>query len=407
MLDTPEFDQISLSSPGLHTVSNPHRNKKERRERQDMDTAATQQSPLWLEHHPMTWKPDDFKDPCAYVVEITKDGEREIQEGLKKFKELGLEEYETSTNNFPLPTLRAQLQQACHDVHQGRGFVIVRGLGLVGEDNPDNITMFLGVSDHIGSQRGRQARAKGYMLQHITDPKTLTTAYEQRHGIHTPAGLEWHTDMGPDILALHVRSLAEQGGDTYIAPSFTIYQELVKEHPEMVEILRRPFPVQICNNPVQYAMTPLLHVGEDRILLSFDPGRLVPRAGADVSPLSPEQERALCVISELADKFRLRLDMKPGDMVFINQWSTLHSRDNYVDAKDSDGPRRHLVRLHLRNPELAWPIPEHMREPLEKAFGKDGKGHGHDGVRERYPLTPKDIESGPPSYTAGSASCDD
>lgn len=147
-------------------------------------------------------------------------------------------------------------------------------------------------------------------------------------------------------------------------------------------------------------------MAEDRILLSFDPGRLVARPDTEIPPLSSDQKRALGIVSEVADKFRLRLDVRPGDMIFINQWSTLHSRDKYVDAKDDDGPRRHLVRLHLRNPELAWPIPESMRVPMEKAFGKDGEGHGYDGVRERYPVTPADVASAPPRYTAGSAACD-
>ncbi|KAK4226379.1 hypothetical protein QBC38DRAFT_480540 [Podospora fimiseda] len=367
------------------------------------DASTTKCSIPWLQagHHPMAWKPDDFRYSHSYVIEINKEEEREVQEGLNKFLELGLDGHETTTGGFELPGLKDKLLQVCHEVHRGRGFVIVRGLGLSKQD-ADNITMFLGVSDHIGSQRGRQSKLRGYMIQHITDPTTLNTAYSQRHGIHTPADLEWHTDMGPDILALHVRSLAEEGGDTFIAPSFTIYQELVKDYPEVVETLCGPWPIQLSTNPIEYSMAPLLHVGEDRILLSFDPGRLVHRSTAPL--LSMEQKQALRVVADLADKFRLRLDMKPGDMVFINQWSTLHSRASYVDAKD--GPRRHLVRLHLRNPELAWPIPQVMRGPMERAFGKDGNGHGHDGVRDRYPVTPQDVVSAPPRYTAGSAACD-
>jgi hypothetical protein len=52
--------------------------------------------------------------------------------------------------------------------------------------------------------------------------------------------------MGADILALHVRSLAETGGDTFVASSWTIYKELAASYPEALAALCDPsWPIQV------------------------------------------------------------------------------------------------------------------------------------------------------------------
>ena len=56
----------------------------------------------------------------------------------------------------------------------------------------------------------------------------------------------WHCDMGTDVLALHVRSLAEAGGDTFVSSSWTIYKELVSSYPEVLKALcDANWPIQV------------------------------------------------------------------------------------------------------------------------------------------------------------------
>lgn len=52
--------------------------------------------------------------------------------------------------------------------------------------------------------------------------------------------------MGTDVLALHILALAETGGDTFVASSWTIYKELAASYPEVLKELRRPdWPIQV------------------------------------------------------------------------------------------------------------------------------------------------------------------
>lgn len=160
-------------------------------------------------------------------------------------------------------------------------------------------------------------------------------------------------------------------------------------------------------NPPRHIVAPLLHVSDGKILISVDPGRLGlhpatarsnPESHVTVPALSTHQLEALDVLSTLATEFRHCLDTKQGDMVFLNNLALLHARDSYVDPEN--GPGRHLVRLWLRNPELAWDIPRSMRVPWEAAFGPDGSGFP--GLVRRYPELPSPKYK-PPKYTAGSA----
>lgn len=52
--------------------------------------------------------------------------------------------------------------------------------------------------------------------------------------------------MGADVLALHVRSLAETGGNTFVASSWTIYMELARSYPDALKTLSDPsWPIQV------------------------------------------------------------------------------------------------------------------------------------------------------------------
>lgn len=113
----------------------------------------------------------------------------------------------------------------------------------------------------------------------------------------------------------------------------------------------------------------------------------------NIPELTPQQLEALHVLSTLASKHRLCLETQPGDMVFISNWAHLHARDSFEDP--SEGPRRHLVRLWLRNSKLSWAVPDSMRLPWEAAYGNDL-------IQRRFPAYPA-RKYRIPLYTAGSA----
>jgi hypothetical protein len=83
------------------------------------------------------------------------------------------------------------------------------------------------------------------------------------------------------------------------------------------------------------------------------------------SYLTPERERALTVVNDLARKMCVKLDSKAGDIQLINNLAMLHARDGFVDSVTQ---RRHLVRIGIRDPEYQWARPVGFEEQFETAY---------------------------------------
>lgn len=67
------------------------------------------------------------------------------------------------STNFPLPNLRHTLRQLSLELHNGRGFCVIRGLDYGKYSVEDNTVIFLGVQSFIAKTRARQDE-KGNMI---------------------------------------------------------------------------------------------------------------------------------------------------------------------------------------------------------------------------------------------------
>jgi hypothetical protein len=109
------------------------------------------------------------------------------------------------------------------------------------------------------------------------------------------------------------------------------------------------------------------------------------RRADGLAPPTGEQRRALDAVEEIARRNMVVLEARRGDMLFVNNHGVLHSREGFED----DGERpRYLVRMWLRNGELAWGLPEGgLREGNARIYdgcGGDGGGGGERGLGEQW-----------------------
>ncbi|KAI2643736.1 Clavaminate synthase-like protein [Xylaria nigripes] len=348
---------------------------------------------------PMVWSREDKTSFGSQIVELSPFDVAEVEQAVKHFLGLGLDGSEVTRENFPLPVLGSRLDGCAAEIHQGRGLCIVRGLTPESYSAEDNVIMFLGLASYIGGQRGVQT-SKGAMLTHVYESHSWVVPREKRHGIHTNGSLPFHTDMGCDILAIHIRNCAAEGGGTYVASVPAVYNAMMKANPRAVhDLAKHNWPVQVSIRGISpFVLAPLLGFQSGNLVMSADPARIGPHpaiAHGRIPDLLPVQKEALASLQQTAREMQVRLPTRQGDIAFINNWSVLHARGSY---QDSDQATRHLIRLWLRNEKYSWEIPESMKTPWEASFGQKAKRI----VNRQYPVAPMP-EYMEPKFTNGSA----
>jgi len=83
--------------------------------------------------------------------------------------------------------------------------------------------------------------------------------------------------------------------------------------------------------------------------------------------MSEEQAEALDCVHFTAVQHQLTMRLRVGDIQLINNLAVFHARNGF---RDREGQRRHIMRLWLRNEELAWKTPEGLRRTWEEKYGE-------------------------------------
>ena len=99
------------------------------------------------------------------------------------------------------------------------------------------------------------------------------------------------------------------------------------------------------------------------------------------------QAEALDMVHFTAAKHALTMRLQRGDIQLLNNLAVMHARSAFVDGSEQvdaavDGAtndaaetaewqvrRRHMIRLWLRNEEMAWETPEALRSVWEQKYG--------------------------------------
>jgi hypothetical protein len=143
-----------------------------------------------------------------------------------------------------LPKLGPVLRGLSKELHDGRGFFVLRTIPIDNYSREDNIVIYAGLSSYVGELRGVQDQGKKGVLNHIKD-LTLT---HSKNTIGAPAYTTdkqvFHTDNG-DIVALFALDVAAHGGTSRISSAWKAYNELAVTRPDLIRTLAEPWPVEV------------------------------------------------------------------------------------------------------------------------------------------------------------------
>ncbi|KAE8445881.1 hypothetical protein EG329_012805 [Mollisiaceae sp. DMI_Dod_QoI] len=323
---------------------------------------------------PLVWEGKDFENKSPWDLVLTKPQLEEIHNALLHFKGLQKPIGHVGQATFPLSSLSPILREQAKVLQNGRGFFVLRGLDVDRYSTEENVIIYAGVSSYIGSVRGRQDNKivdgvrQSSMLNHIKDLSQTSVAGRIGAPAYTTDKQVFHTDAG-DIVSLFCLNTAARGGASKLASSWRVYNELARTRPDLIKTLSEDWAFDGYGNVEKpYSTRPLLYhtPGQDnnpeRVIIQYArrgfTGFLNLPRSKDIPPITEAQAEALDALHFLAEKFSVTLDFQKGDVQYVNNLSIFHARDGFVDAP---GQERHLIRLWLRDPELAWETPEPLK----------------------------------------------
>lgn len=338
---------------------------------------------------PIVWEGSEWTDERQWVYPLSPEDLEEIHAAMTHFKDLKLEMGYISKETFPLPNLSKRLHGFAQELYSGRGFFILRTIPVEKYSREELVIIYSGISSHIGSGRGRQSGA-GAVIEHIKD---LTISHAHEHaktgGIgysgYTTDKQVFHTDIG-DLIALLVLETAAEGGTSWLSSSGRIYNELAATRPDLVKVLSdSDWPLDSFGGDPGYTTRPLLFYESEggHIVIQFSrrllTGYGAQKRSAHIPPITEAQAEALDAVHFIAEKYSLGFNLQKGDIQFINNLGLVHARDGFTNSPEKT---RHLVRLWLRNDELAWKTPGPLQRIWTRVFATPPDS-------QRFPLEPE------------------
>lgn len=239
-----------------------------------------------------------------------------------------------------------------HDMKDGHGFKLVRGLPVGDWDDLDLAIAYWAIGLQIGTPITNNP--EGDMIGHVID---LGKDYEnpQHRGYQTSAHMLFHSDQC-DVVTLLCLRISKAGGASKIVSSLAVHNEMVRRHPDLAAELARDFywtkHGEVPDGVSPWYLLPVFSYidgylsvvgGRNHIMK----GHALPGAPA----LTPAQLEALQVMADINEELHLSMTFRPGDIQLLNNHVVTHSRTAFEDWPEPER-RRKLWRLWLRNPDL-------------------------------------------------------
>jgi len=268
-----------------------------------------------------------------------------------------------NSSEINLGAFRAPMAEVCHQIKNGRGFQLVRGLPVVDWDRLDLAIAYWVIGLQIGTPLSNNP--DGDMIGHVTD---MGLDYENpnHRGYQTSAHMLFHTDQC-DVVTLLCLQTSMSGGSSRIVSAPAVHNEMLKQNPDLVAELTADMfwtkhgEVASGEDP-WYRMAVFNYL--DGYLTTAGGYKHIEKGHAlpGNPPLTKAQKDAFALMAKINEELHLSMDFEIGDIQILNSHVTMHSRTAYEDWPEAE-KRRRLWRLWLRNADIR-PRPEAFKHRI-------------------------------------------
>lgn len=301
--------------------------------------------------HPAAWKSSEVHGKDDFAIDLTdkhRDALVGAVEALKK-------DYKTDfhligRNDFSLDDIAEDLADWQHQISNGRGLLILRGFPVDDLPDEDIELMWFGLGTHFG--RPVSQSVMGDLLGHVVN---VGGDDARERAYRNSRSLRLHTDRC-DTVGMFALQPAMSGGLSSYCSALTIYNEILRTRPDLIEPLWRGFHLhkfgeQMPGDP-PYSKVPVPVISEKAGL----PTVILMRGYIDMAvdefglPFSEQDREAMDMFEDIGARPDIKLDfvLERGEATLFNNSRILHRRTAF---KDSDDPakKRHLMRLWLND----------------------------------------------------------
>jgi len=307
---------------------------------------------------PLMWTGAQLSQTEDWITRLSSAEIAEILDAVKKVEAMDIPMFDIRAEHFPLPLLAPRLKALQHELEGGRGFAVLRGIPVDELSLESNQRLIWGLAQHVGIPEPQDRT--GSLMHDVRNTGKQVEGSDSTRGYETDDELTFHNDGG-DVFMLLCLKTAVEGGISKLISSATLFDEVKRRRPDLLEVLQQPFHFDLRSQNSQglkVQAVPIFTRHEGHINVLYKKRFIVQaQRFADTPRLTPQQSEAIDLMEELcADpSIYLSFTMQRGDIQLGNNHAVLHSRTSYVDH-DALEDRRHLLRIWLTLPN-GRPLP--------------------------------------------------
>ncbi len=310
------------------------------------------------------WTSAALADEDGWTEHLTPAELAELDAALHHAMRCSTDPLALTVDDYPLDELAHRLAAVERELINGRGFVRLRGIDRSAYTQDEMELLYWGIGLHLGIPLAQNKH--GHVLGDVTDQSKAANDPTARGNELGGIALPFHCD-GADLVGLLCLENGMGGGLSAVSNSVRIHNRLVRERPDLAEALYQPYPYdfrgeQPAGGPSFYSL-PVFTEWEGRLFVRCIPPYIwASQRHAEAPRLTDLQREALQAVEQLAEEpdNHVLMELRAGDIQFINNFHVLHGRTAYVDDRPT-GRVRHLKRLWLETDELGSRPPHFAR----------------------------------------------
>jgi hypothetical protein len=298
--------------------------------------------------HPGAWTGREMPDKNAITFTLGADAVSELTASATQIRATGRTLQHTGVEDFSTPALTRDATPVRNEIMHGRGLAIVGGLPTEGRELSMLEMIYWGLGLQLGTPVSQSVMGDvlGYVAD-VTEQEQNVRPYRARKA------LRLHTDFA-DVSGLFCIRTAKTGGENRVVSTLSIHDEIASRRPDLLEFLYHGYHFHRLGEQAdnESAITthrvPIFSEMNGQVSCRYSRAYIMEAEAASENVLTGGPKEALDLFDEIANREDMRTSfrLEPGEVLFMNSYTTLHTRTAFEDWQDP-AKKRLLLRLWL------------------------------------------------------------